>query len=245
MKKQSKKSTALLLIAAVLMIGNSAMAQSEKESKSESEQAYDNLYKNHDYSVTIKTDESKTTYFGCLNNDMMACKKNIDDTIYQYRCLIKDDNTISMVSIGFGKVAFWVPGTRPIDDKILFTNIKQRKNVVNFDIQYKDKTIAECSIELPDNETKFKQLLPLTFNSDDESTEPSAQKAAYMENVAICIFTEIFDSIKDNIAIRYRQCYQHFNETAKMGMKYGYSYKAHHPKHHDECSFSNSIVTNK
>ena len=56
MKKQSKKSIVLLLIATVLMIGNSAMAQSENGSKSESEQAYDNLYKNHDYSVTIKTD---------------------------------------------------------------------------------------------------------------------------------------------------------------------------------------------
>ena len=238
MKKQSKKSIVLLLIATVLMIGNSAMAQSENGSKSESEQAYDNLYKNHDYSVTIKTDESKTTYFGSLNDDMMACKKNIEDTIYKYRCLIKDDNMISIKSTGFDRVSFFVLGMKSTKGKILFTNIEQSKNVVTFDIRYKDKTIAKCSIELPDNETKFKQLLPLTFNSDDESTEPSAQKATYMENVAICIFTEIFDSIKDNIATRYRQCYQHFNETAKMGMKYGYSYKAHHPKHHDECSFS-------
>ena len=238
MKKQSKKSIALLLIATALMIGNSTMAQSENGSKSESEQAYDNLYKNHDYSVSIKTDGAQTTYFCSLNDDMMACKKNIDDTIYKYRCLIKDDNTISITRIGIGRVAFWVPGMKLTGDKILFTNIDQNKNVVTFDVRYKGKTIAKCIIELPDNETKFKQLLPLTFNSDDESTEPSAQKATYMENVAICIFTEIFDSIKSSLATKYRQCYQHFDEIAKMGMKNGYSYKAHHPKHHDECSFS-------
>ena len=236
MKKQSKKSIVLLLVTAVLAIGNSAMAQNENNI--DSKVIYNDIYNSHNYSVTIKTDKSKATYLGKLNEDMMACNKYVNDTMHNYICQIKDDNTISITRIGIGRVAFWVPGLKSNGKKILFTNIKQRKNVVNFDIQYKDKIIAECSIELPDNETKFKQLLPLTFNSDDESTEPSAQKAAYMENVAICIFTEIFDSIKDNIATKYRQCYQHFNETAKMGMKYGYSYKAHHPKHHDECSFS-------
>ena len=59
-----------------------------------------------------------------------------------------------------------------------------------------------------------------------------------IENIAIFIITEIFDSIKGNISTKYRQCYEHFDEIAKMGMKNGYSYKAHHPKHHDECSFS-------
>ena len=236
MKKQSKKSIVLLLVTAVLAIGNSAMAQNENNI--DSKVIYNDIYNSHNYSVTIKTDKSKATYLGKLNEDMMACNKYVNDTMHNYICQIKDDNTISITRIGIGRVAFWVPGMKLTGDKILFTNIDQNKNVVTFDVRYKGKTIAKCIIELPDNETKFKQLLPLSFNSDDESTEPSAQKATYMENVAICIFTEIFDSIKSSLATKYRQCYQHFDEIANMGMKNGYSYKAHHPKHHDECSFS-------
>ena len=236
MKKQSKKSIVLLLAAAVLAIGNSAMAQNENNI--DSKVIYNDIYNSHNYSVTIKTDKSKATYLGKLNEDMMACNKYVNDTMHNYICQIKDDNTISITRIGLSKVCFEVPGLKSNGKKILFTNIKQNNNVVNFDIEYQDKTIAECSIELPDGKTKFKKLLPLTFNSDNEEHKLLAQKAPYMENIAICIFTEIFDSIKGNISTKYRQCYEHFDVIVQMGMKNGYSYKAHHPKHHDECSFS-------
>lgn len=236
MKKQSKKSIVLLLVTAVLAIGNSAMAQNENNI--DSKVIYNDIYNSHNYSVTIKTDKSKATYLGKLNEDMMACNKYVNDTMYNYICQIKDDNTISITRIGIGRVAFWVPGMKQTGDKILFTNIDQNKNVVTFDVRYKDKTIAKCIIELPDNKTKFKKLLPLTFNSDNEEHKLLAQKVPYMENIAMCIFTEIFDSVKDNISTKYRQCYEHFDVIVQMGMKNGYSYKAHHPKHHDECSFS-------
>ena len=236
MKKQTKKYIALLLATAVLMIGNSLMAQNENSI--DSKVMYNDIYNSHNYLVTIKTDKAKTTYFGKLNEDMMACNKCVDDTMYNYICQIKDDNTVAITNIGFGRVWFKVPGIKSNDKKILFTNIKQSNNVVNFDVKYQDKTIAKCSIELPDGKTKFKELLPLTFNSDNEELELLAQKVPYMENIAMCIFTEIFDSVKDNISTKYRQCYEHFNVVIEMGMKNGYSYKAHHPKHHDECSFS-------
>lgn len=229
--KQTKKhiiAIGILLVALVASVSN-VYADKNKTDKSK----YQKIVDNHEYSVSIKTNNTNTVYYGQKKGKVLSCKKVIDGKSYEYTCAISDENSYYMLPLDETRCVFYVAGM-PKTKYILFENMTTKNGTLNFSISYCDKTIAYCSIKLPQGTRVFEELLPLSF--DDKNSV--SKELQFIKTIAICIFSEISDSINDSDKIMAALCYKNMKKNSEKGIKHSIIYyDMYHSKGHENCSF--------
>ena len=229
---QTKKyvvATCMLLVALVASVSN---VYADKTTTDKSK--YKKIVDKHEYSVSIKTNSTKAVYYGQRKGKVLSCEKVIDGKNYEYTCTLSDENNYHIVRLDETRCVFYVAGM-PITKYILFENISTKNDTLKFSVSYCSKTIAHCSIKLPQGTRPFKELLPLNF--DDKNSV--SKELQFIKTIAVCIFSEISGSISDSNKIMATLCHKSMKSNSEMAVKYNILHcNMYHSKDHETCSFN-------
>ena len=242
----------LAVVAIVLVAGTALFTSCEKENSKlsngtnkgkDGNEFYKSLLEKHDYSFTMEGDGFQKTIFGRLGNDTIGCSEYVNNKLYEYVYISSDENFLGIDKIGGTTAIVHIDGYMSGENKLLFENVKQIEDTVDFYVTCNNTKFAKCRFIMPHESGKFMDLLPIVMN-DSKSIDTKDLIASIVSMLDSFFSSDIFSLFKtseEDVQIA-NMCYQSMNDHVNKCFEKGGIPVYKHTKKHKRCSFSCNIT---
>jgi len=168
---------AIITLGTISFIGcgkeNNSFDKLNSETTVENSKSVDDLYNSilseNDFSISIQGDSVNITGFGKINEDFIAVKEYVDGVLHEGLRSYIDENPYQISKIDNNKAELHVENLTSDEYKIIFDEISQHGDTVNFQLKCNDTHIANCTLKLPQNTGVFMDMLPMSLNNNSKA----------------------------------------------------------------------------